>query len=262
MKISSSYFSRRGRKSENEDAALPPVFHGGAWWTAVADGMGGQAGGQIASNAAIATIRASVEADSPPSIPALFDSIRDKLKEIVSEQPDISRMGTTLSLVRIQNQLAHIGHVGDSRIYHLRNEGIITRTVDQTEVQELVERGVLTKANARRYSRRNILLSVLSAERDYDLLEDSFEIRGGDRVVLTTDGVSSKVLAKELRDLSLECDNPKIFCDELLKKIELRNPSDDYTAICLDIAELVANEACFEWTFASNSREILYGLYS
>jgi serine/threonine protein phosphatase PrpC len=237
MKISSSYFSHRGRKSENEDAALPPIFHGEAWWTAIADGMGGQAGGQIASSTAIATVRANIEAGLPPSIPVLFNSITDKLKKIVSEQPELSKMGTTLSLLCIQNNLAHIGHVGDSRIYHLRNEGIITRTVEQTEVQELVERGVLTKANARRYSRRNILLSVLSAERDYRLLEDSFEILNGDRLVLTTDGVSSKVLAKELRDLSLECDNPKVFCDELLKKIELRKPVDDYTAICLDIAD-------------------------
>ena len=147
-------------------------------------------------------------------------------------------MGTTLSLVSIHGNLAKLGHVGDSRVYHLRNEGIISRTVDQTEVQELIERGVLSKANARRYSRRNVLLSVLSPDRDYRLLEDSFEIKEGDRLLLITDGVSSKVLAKELRDLSLECDNPKTFCDELLKKIELRNPVDDYTALCLDIADL------------------------
>jgi len=238
MKISSAYFSHRGRKSENEDAALPPILHSNTWWTAIADGMGGQAGGRIASTTAIATMRANIEADLHSSIPKLFGSIRSELKRISVERPELSGMGTTLSLVCLQKNFARVGHVGDSRVYHLRNQGIVSRTVDQTEVQELVERGVLSKANARRYSRRNILLSVLSPERDYRLLEDSFEIQKGDRLVLTTDGVSSKVLAKELRDLSLESNNPEIFCGELSKKIELRSPVDDYTAICIDITDL------------------------
>jgi serine/threonine protein phosphatase PrpC len=235
MKISSSYFSHRGKKLENEDSALPLTTHDEIWWAAIADGMGGHAGGRVASTTAIKVVKERIEANSPPSIPDLFSSVRNELKKLSHEHPDLSKMGTTLSLISIHGNLAKVGHVGDSRVYHLRNEGIVGRTVDQTEVQELIERGVLSKANARRYSRRNILLSVLSPEKDYRLLEDSFGIEEGDRLVLITDGVSSKVFAKELRDLSLECDNPKKFCDELLKKVELRNPVDDYTAICLDI---------------------------
>ena len=235
MKISSAYFSHRGKKSENEDAVLPLVECGETWWAAIADGMGGHAGGQIASTTAIVVLQTMIKKNSHASFPEIFASIRNELRKISDQRPELTKMGTTLSLLALEENRARIGHVGDSRIYHLRNEGIVSRTVDQTEVQELVARGVLSKAAARRYPRRNVLLSVLSPHTEYQLSKSIFDVLSRDRLVLITDGVSSKVLTRELRDLSLESSTPQMFCEKLMEMVALREPADDYTAICLDI---------------------------
>lgn len=234
MKIDSFFFSLVGQKSENEDAVLSRGTADG-WWAAIADGMGGRAGGKIASSTAIAEVEASISKSPPPSIPTIFASVKRQLELEAQKNAELSRMGTTLSLVAIKENNANVGHVGDSRIYHLRNEGIVGRTIDQTEAQELIARGVLSKADARRYSRRNILLSVMSPTSDYQLLEEHFEVLKGDRLILVTDGISSKMFAREIRDLSLESKTAQVFCEKLAQEVGSRDPTDDYSAICIDV---------------------------
>src|SRR5207249_495328 len=179
MKVESAYFSQKGQKEKNDDSILPPFSSKGVWWAAVADGMGGHAGASVASAAVIDALRALIETDVA-EMSELFSSAQDCLKKIAEEKPDLVGMGTTLSLIRLSGQTAKVGHVGDSRIYHLRSDGILDRTVDQTEVEQLVRQGVLSRARARRYPRRHILLSVLSPKRNYQLHEATFEIREGD----------------------------------------------------------------------------------
>ncbi len=235
MKIESAYFSRKGQKEKNEDSVMPPLNSNGNWWSAIADGMGGRAGGSVASAAVIDTVKSSIETQHEADISKIFFSAHNRLQTIAKEQPGLDLMGTTLSLIRLSKDTASVGHVGDSRIYHLRSNGIVNRTVDQTEVEQLVQQGVLSKARARRYPRRNILLSVLSATRDYDLHQETFKIREGDRLILLTDGVSSKVLRQEIRNLSLQRPSPQDFCNALAEEVEKRSPQDDYSAICLDV---------------------------
>jgi protein phosphatase len=235
MKVRSAFFSQRGQKSRNEDFVLPPLFVNNSWWAAIADGMGGQFGGEMASTTAIAAVKHTVEHAPEANILLIFEEAREKLAAKAREDVRLSEMGTTLSVVGIADGSARIGHVGDSRIYHLRGEGIVARTVDQTEVQQLVAQGVLSKAKARSYPRRNILLSVLSATRPFELQQDTFQVVAGDRLVLLTDGVSSKLLRREIRDISLSLPDTQAFCTALKERVSQRNPRDDYSAICMDI---------------------------
>ncbi|WP_082528946.1 MULTISPECIES: PP2C family serine/threonine-protein phosphatase [unclassified Bradyrhizobium] len=235
MTINSYCFSVVGKKIENEDAMLSRGAQDGTWLAAIADGMGGQAGGRVASTIAVEAVDRAVDKIPRPSISEIFAEAKHQLQRRSEERPELSRMGTTLTLVVIEGTHASVGHVGDTRIYHLRNEGIVARTVDQTEVQELIARGVLSKASARRYSRRNVLLSVLSPASEFQLFQTDFELQEGDRLVLCTDGISSKIFAKELRDLSLECKTAQEFCARLMREVESRDPRDDYSAICIDI---------------------------
>lgn len=235
MRIESAYFSRKGRKDENEDSVLPPFRSNGAWWAAVADGMGGRPGGEIASKAVIEEIKSSVEVRHEADLSKMFHFAQSRLQELAKSNPQWETMGTTLSLISIVDNLAQVGHVGDSRIYHLRGDGIVDRTIDQTEVEQLVQQGVLSRARARRYPRRHILLSVLSPSREYDLHTEKFEIKEGDRLLLLTDGVSSKLLRREIRDLSVDNSTAESFCNVIAAEIEKRGPQDDYSAICLDV---------------------------
>lgn len=238
MKIDYAYFSRQGHKERNDDFLLPPSDLGGAWWSAIADGMGGRPGGRVASEAAINAIRVAIETQHETDMSKLFSYAQGRLRTIANENPTLASMGTTLSLIRLFGSTGEVGHVGDSRIYHLRSDGLVDLTVDQTEVEQLVQQGVLTRARARHYPRRHILLSVLSASRDYDLHRMTFDVKEGDRFVLLTDGVSSKILRREIRDLSLQQPNVRLFCDALVSEVERRSPQDDYSAVCMDIEGL------------------------
>jgi len=238
MKIESAYFSRSGPKRDNQDSVLPLFEVGGAYWAAIADGMGGRVGGAIASRTAIDAIRERIELNPEIEIPGLFSFVHEMLKAAAQRQPDLETMGTTLSLIHVCQEKGFVGHVGDSRIYHLRGDGLLDRTVDQTEVEHLIQHGVLNKASARRYARRNILLSVLSPAKNYDLHEETFDIAQGDRLILVTDGVSSKVLRQEIRNLSLQYPNPEEFCHALATQVDERAPRDDFSAVCLDIKSL------------------------
>ena len=235
MNVEYGHFSISGRKDANEDSVLPPFSFEGDWWAGIADGMGGHAGGEIASATVTQAINRAVTSEHCIDLAMLFALAHKRLQEIGQQKPELSSMGTTLSLIRLHDGEAEVGHVGDSRIYHLRNDGLVDRTVDQTEVEQLLQQGILNKASAKRYPRRHILLSVLSGSKNYDLYRSHFEVRSGDRLILLTDGVSSKILRKEIRDLSLQQPNPRKFCDSLAAEIENRTPSDDYSCICIDV---------------------------
>jgi protein phosphatase len=238
MKVEAAFFSRQGQKEKNDDSVMPLFYTSGGWWAAVADGMGGHPGGALASSTAINSIKNEIERHDQIGISDLFSAARESLRRVATERPELSAMGTTLSLIHLTPNGGETGHVGDSRVYQLRSEGLMDRTVDQTEVEELVQRGVLSKASARRYPRRNVLLSVLSPSRDYQLHKEAFEIELGDRFVLLTDGVTSKLLRKEIRDLSLNTKTVQSFCDAIREETDKRLPSDDYSAVCIEVSEL------------------------
>ncbi len=235
MKVFGAHFSRKGKKDRNEDSLLPLFEAKDRWWAAIADGMGGRPGGEIASKTVIDAIGADIREGHDSNINQLFSRAQKALQRVASENPLFKDMGTTLSILCIEGRSAKVGHVGDSRIYHLRSEGLEDRTIDQTEVEELLQRGILTRQSARRYPRRNVLLSVLAANRPFDLYLNNFEVKGGDRLVLLTDGAHSKVLRREIRDLSLRMESPSAFCDALAQEIANRSPNDDFSAICVDV---------------------------
>lgn len=235
MKIESASFSRKGSKPKNEDSILAPFEANGVWWAAVADGMGGHAGGDVASATVIDTIRTAIGTQPDADIAVLIRAAQQSLERTARRRPDLMTMGTTLSLVCISGRTARVGHVGDSRIYHLRADQIVDRTVDQTEVAQLVRRGVLSRAEAETYPRRNILLSALCVGMDYELHQEAFDLRDGDRVVLLTDGAWSMISRPEIAALSVREPGPLRFCGALLDVLAERSPQDDYTVVCLDI---------------------------
>jgi len=233
MRVQSASFSLAGPKGANEDAVLLPLEIDGITWSAIADGVGGLEGGAIASNGALQAVRNFVLSEPDTDFPRLFASAQSHLKRLARDNHALSQMATTLSVVKVRGTSAHVGHVGDTRIYHLRGGGIVTRTRDQTEVQRLIELGVLREAQARRYNRRNVLISVLSPEREYELYEEKFELEAGDRLILLTDGVYETIFRKELRNLSSHSPSPDVLCNSIVAELLKRELRDDATAVCI-----------------------------
>ncbi|MDI4080829.1 PP2C family protein-serine/threonine phosphatase [Pseudomonas aeruginosa] len=224
-------FSFPGRSKPNQDAVLVKEYGEGALALGIADGMGGKPGGNFASRIAIRTIEDELSRNPETSIEDIFSKVKTKLVTESRLNPEFGEMATTLSVCLINNGVATIGHVGDCRVYHLRGNGIATRTKDQTEVQRLLDDGILPRHMAKDYPRRNILLSVMNATLDYSLQTDSFNIKPRDRIILMSDGAYSLLSKAEIRDLSVNSESESSLASGVLELIRMRPIRDDYSAI-------------------------------
>lgn len=227
-------FSLPKTPGENQDAVAVFRVSDMAAVLAVADGMGGEAGGAIAAATAIGVIKDWGERIIDAPMLSVFETVRDRLIDVSKSDSSLASMGTTLTLCLIADQSVRFAHVGDCRVYHLRARGIQTRTKDQTEVQALLDYGVLSRAKARRYPRRNVLVSVLSPTEEFDLQEGAFSLEGGDRVLIVSDGVY-KVLSKaEIRDISVESESIDVFLDRLRDELVSRGLRDDSSVVVVE----------------------------
>lgn len=221
-----------GPKGENQDAILPPFQAGGCTWCAIADGVGSSALGGLAAHSSLEVVR---QVSGDESMAEVFAAVRRRLSEIAGEQETVKSVSTTLTVLRICGDRAFVGHVGDTRISHYRGEGVMGRTKDQTEVQKLLDDGVLSKNQAARYPRRNVLLSAMSAGRGYDLHEQEFTIQKGDRLLLTSDGFHNKLLRGRIAHLSSA--NPQFddFWLAVQEALSAETLDDDASCLALEI---------------------------
>lgn len=227
-----SHFSLAGPKGANEDAFLKPVQKDGSIFFAVADGVGGSRNGGEASKLAISEAERLFREDPELSYTKIFSEIHATFDR---EAMATSGAATTLSMLRIRNGIGYVGHVGDSRIYHLRGQGILSRTEDQTEIAQLVREGIFSKAEAKHYRRKNVLISALSAKGKYSVYEHTFDVSKGDTIIACTDGVYGVLNKFDIRNLKLQSSDFEAFFAGLKDQLNERGIIDDSTAvgICL-----------------------------
>ena len=137
----------------------------------LADGMGGYKGGEIASKLAVTSARNYIEnnfKETPKDKDSLIQLIGSSVEyanmvvyEKSKEDPELEGMGTTLEIALIYNNKVYIGHIGDSRIYRIRNEFIRKLTQDHSYVQKLVKDGTITKEEAEHHPQKNMLMKAL-----------------------------------------------------------------------------------------------------
>jgi PPM family protein phosphatase len=209
----------------------------------IADGMGGHAGGDVASSLAIGEL-APLDGESHGSDDALAHleravrSAHAELMARVEEEPQLAGMGTTITaLLRSGNRLA-LAHIGDSRAYLLR-EGVLTQiTKDHTFVQTLVDEGRLTPEEAEHHPQRSVLMRVLS-----DIVEDPEpdfsmrESRVGDRYLLCSDGLSGVVSFETLQETLAAGDPPGVTCERLVALARRAGAPDNVTCIVADVVD-------------------------
>jgi serine/threonine protein phosphatase PrpC len=229
--LMASSFSCAGRNEVNQDSILIEQLDDEFILLAIADGMGGELGGQVASSLAISSLKATLLAKPSLLLHDAFESIQSDFIKMVELQPELEKMGTTLTVCVVNKNKVNVAHVGDTRLYHLRGNGILTRTTDQTELQRLLDDRILTKNRAKNYYRKNVLLSVMSANRKYEIQTTSFRVEQGDRLLLLTDGAYSLASKKEIRDISLNSNSIVDLMKGLKSVIESKEIKDDYSAV-------------------------------
>ena len=207
------------------------------------DGMGGPAGGDIASAVAVEHLM-PLDADSHQAgelLGLMRDAVQAAHTELVtlsSQDPDLAGLGTTcIGVMRSGNKLAMV-HVGDSRAYMLRDGTLTQVTTDHTFVEYLVETGRLTRDQARQHPQRSVLLRVLGdTEGEVQLDESIREAVPGDRWLLCSDGLSGPVSAATIGEVLAGVDDPELAAEQLIDLAERAGGPDNITAVVFDVVE-------------------------
>lgn len=226
-----------------------PLPDGNLTLLAVADGMGGAAAGEVASKLATEVLDESfslyVEELAAGRPVVGVSSLIDKALRLANRRVYASAhrreaqrgMGTALTCAAIVKRTAYLGHVGDSRAYLVRGSKIYQLTKDHSWVEEQVERGVLTEQEAERHEWRNLVTRALGTRPTVapDMLE--LEVRPGDVLVLSTDGLHGLVEPEEILAEVRRTRNRQANVEALLALANERGGPDNITAVIAEIGE-------------------------
>lgn len=218
-------FSMIGRRPTNQDALWPPVGRASSATRlfVVCDGLGGADRGEVASRLLVDAFDRYVATWNNPvlnsvHLQAALDMAYEAYAAFMKRHPTMSRMGTTLALLQLHDRGATLAHIGDSRIYWLRDGQVLFRTSDHKRVNEWVESGVLTPQQARNHPARNRLSRAVLMHRDQTGLHRATtqpdlllidDLRPGDSFFLCTDGVLDQLNEETLVTiLTTDATNP------------------------------------------------------
>jgi PPM family protein phosphatase len=222
-----------GPRKENEDSVGAWVLSETRFAAAVADGLGGHVGGKLASNLAIKMYRSSVENSASPDLQDVAKAIHAALKAEQDKTPSLRSMATTFSAAIIEQKQMRFVHCGDTRIILQRGSGILKLTEDQTEAQRLFSLGKLTKDELASYPRKNVLESALGAANAPTLDAKTVELRAGDRIFITSDGVHGKILLREMKAVSDASPDAATFVSRTIDAVNAKRPDDNFSVIAV-----------------------------
>ena len=230
---SAAAISHTGRvRQNNQDSG-----YSGSNLFVVADGMGGHAGGDVASALAVGRLKHLDHAYPTTSAAelSLQQAITETATDLVStvrERPELAGMGTTVSALAMVDDYAVIAHIGDSRIYLFRGDQLTQITTDHTFVQRLVDSGRITEEEARYHPRRSVLMRVLGdMSTDPDVDTFIMHTQPGDRWLLCSDGLTGVVDDASAAKVLGQGFTPKRTIDVLLRQALDAGAPDNVTAI-------------------------------
>ena len=226
-------------RNGNEDGALThPLL------IAVADGMGGHAGGEIASAIALeilarrATVFTDAQMDKDSAddyFNSTIDEIDSALKSASDEDPTLSGLGTTLTALFIRDSQVVLLHVGDSRAYRIRGAAIEQLSVDHTVMQELLSAGTITQADVAEHPQRSMLTQALMGSQSLSIGLHLFDLKDSDRFILCSDGLSGVLTDSEIKTL-VKSQSPKDAVAALVDATYINGAPDNVTIVVADIA--------------------------
>lgn len=224
----------------NEDSGLL-----GPQLIAVADGMGGHAGGEIASSVAINTLAdiaptfTNLEIDADSASDLYLNSLHTidaEIRAVASDNPALSGMGTTLTSLFINGAEISLLHIGDSRAYRLRGSTFEQLSADHTVLQELLSKGVISESEALVHPQRSMLTQALMGEGALEPSLHIFEGKIQDRFLLCSDGLSGVLTDKEIKSL-IKGKGATEAVGALIDATYINGAPDNVTVIIADVVE-------------------------
>ena len=222
-------------RANNQDA---PIVSEKLRLYGVADGMGGHKGGEVASTSARDDLLRELEGKTP-SVAAPPGAVEEVNRQIYHQQEHddaLTGMGTTLSVLWMSDNFVYIGHVGDSRVYLLRDGEFRQMTLDHSLVEQLVREGVLTEEEAQNHPMRNIITRAIGTDESVEVDVVVEERRKGDLWLACSDGLHGLVDDRQMRD-ALRQYAPEKAADVLLKAALDAGGRDNVTLVIVHDGE-------------------------
>lgn len=246
LQITSAAVTDRGlseKRPQNEDSYLA-VAQCGIF--AVADGVGGAEGGEVASQMAVeilgeAFTNLTAGADPESVMRAAMDKANAAIFQMAHELPQLASMATTIAAIHLNENIATIGHVGDSRVYRLSPDGTFAReTNDHSVVADEVRAGRMTEEQAENHPSRNLISRALGAE-SYVLPElKTTMVQPGTTFLLCSDGITRHIGDEELKGILSLGGSPQDACQILKTLCYERGAEDNLTAVIVRVGNVGA----------------------
>jgi serine/threonine protein phosphatase PrpC len=243
--MSANFFETSARsaiglvRQGNEDSAyLSPQL------IAVADGMGGHAAGEVASRIAVQVLQrltptliaADIDEDSVSDLlMQSLHSIDAEIAAVAEEEIEKRGMGTTLTALLVREKSIALLHVGDSRCYRLRGGSLEQLSNDHTVIQELLDQGAISEAEAAEHPQRSMLTQALRGDGDVTPVLQVYEAKKGDRFLLCSDGLSGVLTEKEIK-IGLKKSDKNEAVKFLIDATYVNGAPDNVTVLIADIS--------------------------
>ena len=228
-------------RESNQDAYAVGELPGEVAWAVVCDGMGGHAGGNIASALAVKVISDKITScynskmrDS--SIKNLLDSAitaaNIEVYDMADSHNELYGMGTTVVCAIVRGDRVFIAHAGDSRAYIASEDNLRQITVDHSVVQDLVNRGKITESEAEHHPNRNLITRAVGIDKAIDIDFVEADLLDNETLILCTDGLSNYVTNEELLE-DIKDGQYYAFADRLVKRANNNGGGDNITVVAI-----------------------------
>lgn len=228
-------------RESNQDAYAVGELPDEVVWAVVCDGMGGAAGGNIASALAVKVISEKITScfnsnmrDS--SIKNLLDSAiaaaNIEVFDMADAHPELSGMGTTVVCAIVRGEDVYIVHVGDSRAYLITKEDIYQITTDHSYVQEMLSKGQITESEAATHPNKHMITRAVGVEKMIEAEFDQVELREDETLILCTDGLTNYVSDADMR-AAISDGQYYAFADRLVKQANSNGGGDNITVVAI-----------------------------
>jgi len=208
----------------------------------VADGMGGHLAGEVASRIAVETVCHALqridESNPQKQLKLAVEKANQTVGQAAKGNPALHGMGTTLSIILLHQQRAYLAHIGDSRIYCLRNQRLEQLSDDHSLIGEQLRQGIITAEQAKNSSLGNILLQAIGITPQLDIYQKKIAIAATDQLLLCSDGLTDMVFDTEMENLLKQPGTINLRCESLIKAAIAAGGKDNITAVLLQIDQL------------------------
>lgn len=229
-------------RKHNEDHILTHFFNNkrSKSLCIVADGMGGHEAGEVASeiacNSIFQYVKNATEEISAATVGQALQQAHQHILKDGTVHPERKGMGTTATVAFINNHILFFTHIGDSRLYHYSKGDLTQLSKDHTLVNDMYERGEITKEEQTRHAMRNVLTQALGTTQVIRPQQASIHISIQDKLLLCTDGLYDVFSHEELKSL-MGMDNVPFILECMKTLANERNASDNFSAILLSFSD-------------------------